>query len=108
MPGTTFTVNGITYTNSGINTYSVTPIANGYKLTVTPVNQLPHYTNIPVSLVTQDNAYDNGPILARNSTTLPTYIFLTEDDNDSPEIYSLNPTNLSINVPTTNVHKYLV
>lgn len=105
LPTTTFTVNGITYTSTGINTFVATPIPNGFTLIVTPSTQFPYFTNIPVNLYTEDNAYDNGPILARNSTTLPTYTFQTENDDDPPEIYNRNPNNGAINISTnTNIN----
>ncbi len=100
LGGTSMIVNGITYLNSGPNQFTFTSISNGYKLTVTPAVQFPYFANIPVSVTTQDNAYDNGPVLARNSSTLPTYTFQTEDDNDPPEVYGRNPNIGAINVAT--------
>jgi hypothetical protein len=105
LGGTTMTVNSVTYSNTGPNQYSTSAITNGFRLTVTPASQFSYYTNIPVTVTAQDNAYDNGPVLARNGTTLPVYTFLTEDDNDAPEVYSRNPNNGAINIAVnTNVN----
>lgn len=105
LAGTTLTVNGVTYSNSGPNQYSTATISGGFRLTVNPASQFAYFSDIPVSATAQDNAYDNGPVLARNSTTLPIYTFKTEDDNDAPEIYSRNPNIGAINIATdTNVN----
>jgi len=99
---TSMSVNSITYLSTGPTTFSYTPISNGYRITVNPVNNLPYYTNIPVAVTTQDNAYDNGPILARNTTVLPSFTFRTEDDNDAPQVYNQSPSVSSINIATSS------
>jgi hypothetical protein len=102
LGGTTLTVHGVTYAQSGPIQYVAVPISGGYRLTATPASQLPYATAITVSATTQDQAYDNGPVLARNSTTLPSYQFVTEVDDDPPQIYNRNPAAGAINIATTS------
>lgn len=102
LANTTLTVNGVTYSNSVAPTFTSSSIANGYRVTVTPASLLPYASTITVSGQTQDNAYDNGPVLARNSYSLTEYEFDTEDDLVAPEIYSLNPASGAVNVPTNS------
>ncbi len=104
LGGTSFVVNGVTYTNLGPNTFSASTIASGYRLTVSPASQLPYFSTITVSATTQDNAFDNGPVLARNTGTLAPYTFQTEQDVDAPQLYGQNPAAGAVNVPiSTNL-----
>lgn len=104
LGGTTLTVNGITYRNSGSTRFTAQAIDNGYRIRVQPINQLPYETDIPVSAYTEDNAYANGPILDRNSALLNNYSFETEDDNDPPQIHNENPRRNQSNVAVdTNI-----
>lgn len=106
LPGTTLTVNGTTYhrAGSGTPTYSYSSIANGYTLTVNPATNFNYNASISVEGSAQDNAYDDGPVLARNTGTLSLYTFDTEDDVDAPQILNRNPNSGAINVPeNTNI-----
>ncbi|MBA4321006.1 MAG: hypothetical protein C0412_21665, partial [Flavobacterium sp.] len=104
LADTTITVNGVTYTNSVAPTYSTSAITNGYRITATPASVLPYLTVITVSGTAKDNAYDNGPVLARNTGTLAPYTFTTEDDLTAPAISSLNPASGATGVSvSTNI-----
>ena len=106
-----FGFNNITYANTGANQYSASAIANGYHLVVNPVQNFPYASTITVFGTGQDNAYNNGPVLDRNTGTFITsglanpYTFTTEDDVDAPEIYNRNPNNNQTGVSvSTNVN----
>ncbi len=102
--------NNITYANGGPNSYSATGISDGYHIIVDPVENFPYAATITVYGTGQDNAYNNGPVLDRNTGTFITsglanpYTFTTEDDVDAPQIYNRVPDDGQTGVPvSTNV-----
>ena len=89
--------NDTTFTKLGANLYSTLRITNGYRIIADPSYNFPYDSEIKVSAEAQDNAYNNGPVLDRNTGTffssgLPNpLVFRTESDVDAPSVYDLNP-----------------
>jgi hypothetical protein len=99
-----------TFRSWGSTTYSTSRILNGYRIIVNPTYNFPYDSDIVVFGSAQDNAYDNGPVLDRNTGDFNTsnlpypYTFHTEKDVDAPSIYDLSPANEERNVSSnTNI-----
>lgn len=106
--------NDTTFHNFGANTFSTVGISNGYRISLNPSYNLPYDTDIFVFGSGQDNAYNNGPVLDRNTGDFNTsgfpnpYKFHTEKDVDAPEVYSANPHDNEVRVPTDTAVEFKV